>query len=142
MQKIYGSTQSTITHHRMAFTTERRQQNRAVLYWPVLVMGAAGDPPLETRTENLSASGFYCVCKQQFQVGDQMEAIIRFPHMYRTHYESGLCLKCSVRVVRVESTDAGSAFGVGCRIEDYQLVMEAGFFPSQQTFTQKGGYRD
>ena len=124
----------------MAVTTERRQQKRAVLYWPVLVSSPSGDAPLETRTENLSASGFYCICERQFKVGDKMEAVIRFPHMYRTHFESGLCLKCSVRVVRVDSADTG--FGIGCRIEDYQLVMEAGLFPSQQAFTQKGGYRD
>jgi len=68
-----------------------------------------------------------------------MEAIIRFPHIYKTHLESGLCLKCVIEVVRVENGDAG--FGVGCRIEDYQLVMEPAFARSQ-ALTQKSGYQD
>jgi len=115
-----------------------RKHKRVVLHWPLLLASNTSDP-LETRTENLSSAGFYCFSPRQFRAGERLEALIRFPQMFKTHFESSLCLKCAIQVVRVE-TDPQTGFGVGCRIEDYELVTNhlrffGSFRPSQRLRT-------
>src|SRR5713226_8206939 len=95
--KMFPAGRDPILDHESSSSGSRRHK-RVVLNWPLSLARNTSDPPLETRTENLSSAGFYCFSIKQFRVGERLEAIIRFPEMFKTHPEAGLCLKCVVQV--------------------------------------------
>ena len=113
-----------ILDHESSSSGSRRCE-RVVLKWPLVLARITRDTPLETRTENLSAAGFYCFSIKQFRVGERLVATVRFPEMFKTHLQVGLCLKCAVQVVRVDPPNSQTGFGVGCRIDDYEFAMES-----------------
>ena len=104
----------------MVAIEERRKRKRIALHWPVRLFRDLSAPSVESTTENLTSNGFYCISKEPFQMGERLECIIAIPAGSFGYNESPIRLQCRVRVARVE--DQRNGFGLGCYIEDYDLL--------------------
>jgi hypothetical protein len=105
---------------------ERRQRARTRLHLPLVIFRAgSAASAVESMTRDLSSSGFYCMSRVQFTIGEQLICSLKLP----THDPAGRHLErnleCTVRVMRVIPQESGSLFGIACRIEDYH-VSQAG----------------
>src|SRR5882762_9961002 len=107
----------------MAVSEERRKRKRVAVHWPVRLFRDPAAPSVESTTENLTSNGFYCVSTEPFQLGERLECIIAIPAGSFGHAESPIRLQCRVRVARVE--DQRDGFGLGCYIEDYDLLVSS-----------------
>lgn len=105
----------------MAALEERRKRKRVALHWPVRLSRPSGAGWVESTTENLTSNGFYCVSRQPFQPGEQLECVIAIPAGGFGYSDTPIRLQCRVRVMRVENQQDG--FGLGCFIEDYGLLV-------------------
>lgn len=106
----------------MALAGDRRKRKRVSLHWPVRLFRQAGEQPIETTTENLSSDGLYCIIKEPFKPGEQLQCEIVIPGESFGFSENPLRLQCHVTVKRVENLGVIGAFGLGCHIEDYALT--------------------
>jgi hypothetical protein len=104
----------------MVALEERRKRKRIALHWPIRLFRDPAAPSVESTTENLTSNGFYCVSKEPFELGERLECIIAIPSGSFGYNESPIRLQCRVRVARVEDQQEG--FGLGCYIEDYDLL--------------------
>ena len=104
----------------MVATRERRKRMRIALHWPVYLYRDQDTPTVESTTENLTSNGFYCVSKELFQLGEQLECVIAIPEGAFGASAAPIRLQCRVKVMRVENHVDG--FGLGCAIEDYELL--------------------
>jgi hypothetical protein len=104
----------------MLVPEERRKRKRIALHWPVRLFRDPATPSIESTTQNLTSNGFYCVSTQPFNLGERLECIIAIPAGSFGYAESPMCLQCRVRVARIE--DQRDGFGLGCYIEDYDLL--------------------
>jgi hypothetical protein len=107
----------------MVMSEERRKRKRIALHWPVRLFRHQGTPSVESTTENLTSNGFYCVSQEPFHLGERLECIIAIPAGSFGYSNSPISLQCRVRVTRVE--DQTSGYGLGCYIEDYDLLTNA-----------------
>ncbi len=107
----------------MVVSEERRKRKRVALHWPVRLFRDLAAPSVESTTENLTSNGFYCVSREPFQLGERLECIIAIPAGSFGYAESPIRLQCRVRVTRIEDQNEG--FGLGCYIEDYDLLTSA-----------------
>lgn len=118
----------------MVALEERRKRKRIALHWPVRLFRDPAAPSVESTTENLTSNGFYCISKEPFELGERLECIIAIPAGSFGYNESPIRLQCRVRVARVEGQQEG--FGLGCYIEDYDLLTNSrsasGSLPSSQ----------
>lgn len=106
----------------MVAMRERRKRTRIALRWPVYLYREQGAPSIESTTENLTSNGFYCVSKEAFQIGEQLECVITIPAGAFGYSDDPIRLQCRVKVMRVEN-QIGS-YGLGCAIEDYELLTQ------------------
>ena len=113
----------------MVATQERRKRKRIALHWPVYLYRDQGAPSVESTTENLTSNGFYCVSKEPFRLGEQLECVIAIPAGAFGYSEAPIRLQCRVKVMRVESQS--ESFGLGCYIEDYELVLNSKLEPQR-----------
>ena len=104
----------------MVVSEERRKRKRIALHWPIRLFRDPAMPSVQSTTENLTSNGFYCVSREPFQLGERLECIIAIPAGSFGYAESPMCLQCRVRIARVE--DQRDGFGLGCYIEDYDLL--------------------
>ena len=107
----------------MLVSEERRKRKRVALHWPVRLFRGAATPSVESTTENLTSNGFYCHSREPFEIGESLECIIAIPSGSFGYAGSPISLQCRVRVTRVE--DQSDGFGLGCYIEDYDLLVNA-----------------
>src|SRR5690349_14384259 len=107
----------------MVVPEERRKRKRVALHWPVRLFRNPETQSVESTTENLTSNGFYCVSKEPFELGERLECVIAIPAGSFGYSNSPICLQCRVRVTRVESQ--GETFGLGCYIEDYDLLINS-----------------
>jgi len=103
---------------------ERRKRPRAELHWAVRLFTGNVKAPIETRTENLSADGFYCVSPEPFAAGQVVRCVIKAP-WHSQNGEGPLSLCCQARIVRVKLAGSHGPFGIGCRIEEYSVTVES-----------------
>jgi len=106
----------------MSTTSERRKRPRMALHWPVRL--TRGTRIVESKTQNLSSGGFYCISTEAFAPGDSVECVFTLPAPDLGHWQTGLCLHCHAEVVRVEKTDPDFGFGLACRIQNYSLLVD------------------
>jgi|SRR5690348_3881123 PilZ domain-containing protein len=107
----------------MGISEERRKRRRVALRWPVRLFRNTESQSVASTTENLTSNGFYCVSSQPFETGERLECIIAIPGGSFGYAESPITLQCRVHVTRVEDLQKG--FGLGCYIEDYDLLFES-----------------
>jgi len=117
VREIWTESQQTMQ------TIERRKTNRVALRWYLrLSSGAIGT--IETRTENISSRGFYCILASPLMPGDALDCELSIPNYGATGVTRSI--QCRAEVVRVESRGAETGFGVGCRILDFTIATNRG----------------
>jgi hypothetical protein len=100
---------------------ERRQRPRFNVHWTVYIFSKDGARPIESRTKNLSSSGFYCFLQEPLSIGDRLRCQIMVPSDSSNRSHGIISLQSWAKVLRVEPLDSG-AFGVACLIEDYSVL--------------------
>lgn len=104
-----------------SFRPERRTRSRVRVHWSVRLLPGGGGKGIETVTQNLSSSGFYCFSPSPLKPGDCLLCTMKLPSYDPNGDEPVLTLECRVRVMRAEVTTDG-LFGIACRIYDYRLI--------------------
>jgi hypothetical protein len=107
----------------MLVSEERRKRKRVALHWPVRLFRKPATASVESTTVNLTSNGFYCFSREPFEIGESLECIIAIPSGSFGYSGSPISLQCRVRVTRVE--DQSDGFGLGCYIEDYDLLVNS-----------------
>lgn len=102
--------------------TERRLHRRLGLRWR-LRLSSAAIGSVETRTENLSSRGFYCLMEAPPMPGEVINCDITVPN-YGAFDRGASLIVCQAEVVRVEAVGTESGFGVACRILDFTLARD------------------
>ncbi len=102
--------------------TERRLYRRLGLRWR-LRLSSAAIGTVETRTENLSSRGFYCILESPLVPGDVVSCDITIPN-YGAPDRGSSMIVCQAEVIRVEAVGADPGFGVACRILDFSLARD------------------
>lgn len=97
---------------------DRRQQPRRPVRWP-LTLWREGWEAVETVTDNLSSSGFYCLSPMPLMPGELIRCALRTPSYAPDCRHIGL--ECKVLVVRAEAA-ADGFYGIACHIEEYHLA--------------------
>src|SRR5215469_16970372 len=103
---------------------DRRRRARTQVHWPVLLLPGRGADAIETVTENLSSTGFYCFSTAPLTPGDPLLCRLKVPAYDPNGEEGALALECRVMVMRAEAAPDGF-FGIAFRIEDYRLITAA-----------------
>ena len=99
---------------------ERRKRVRLPLALTIY-LSKQGDPhQYESKTRDISSAGFYCLIPVPIAPGESLDCFIMLPAGERGLNQS-LCLQCTAKVVRVESSGLDGRFGVGCHIEEYHV---------------------
>ena len=101
---------------------ERRQRARNDLHWSVLLFRNRPAGVVESLTQDLSSSGFYCVTNVAFTPGERVVCTLKIPTHDPTGKHLQRRLECKVRVVRVEPRGPDGLFGLACQIEDYRFI--------------------
>ena len=104
-----------------AFKMDRRKCSRTRVHWPVRLMKDGSRPEIESLTQNLSASGFYCFSAVPLTPGETLTCTLDVPAHDPRNADRTLAIECRALVVRSEATPEGS-FGIACHIEDYRLL--------------------
>lgn len=107
---------------------ERRKRARTNVHWPVSLLRDHGFNPIDTVTQNLSSTGFYCLSSTPVAPGAVLRCSLKVPAYDPRGEQRTVTLECRVQVMRSEATQDGS-FGIACRIEDYHLIAR-GVLPS------------
>ncbi len=101
---------------------DRRKWTRLGLHWPVRLMRSGNCRAVESETKNVSRDGFYCICCEEFHLGERLECDLRLPALSLGFTGIALLLSCQAKVIRVEAVDHSGAFGIACRIETFSLL--------------------
>src|SRR5271156_3463483 len=81
--------------------SERRKHERLALRLPVWFSGAAGSPPVNCFTENVSGGGFYCLSPTPLSADEPQEVHLLLPTRGYSRSAENVDIHCAVRVVRV-----------------------------------------
>jgi len=110
---------------------ERRRLPRFRMRCPVFLWKSTDGTFTRTVTENLTASGFFCLSPDKYLPGEKLEAMLELPAAkWIKARHSTVLLRCTVEVVRI---DASPSQGFACRIRDF-LVTSA---PAPSTIGNK-----
>lgn len=105
--------------------SERRKRTRMALRWPVCLTRTGERRSIESRTENLSSQGLYCISPEPFAPGERLDCVLTVPAA-GWGYDAALLLHCLVEVARLETTGDDSGFGLGLKIEAFTLMATRG----------------
>ena len=100
---------------------ERRRRPRALLHWRVDFLASPAGI-IRCVTRDLSSNGFFCKSPLQFVPGERVICFLTAPAYHPVNSDSILHIECRVRIVRVQPGDYDEFVGVGCEIEDYQVL--------------------
>jgi len=105
---------------------DRRCRPRLRLALPLVLFRPGQMDRIETTTEDVSCDSLYFVSGLPFSPDDRLECELLIPgDALSSVPEDDLCLRCGVRVVRVEERARQLGFGVACRLEDYTISRSA-----------------
>ena len=97
---------------------DRRSYRRLALRWPLRLSGRTLGS-VETWTENLSASGFYCVLETPPTLGEKIECDLNIPN---SGYQRTVgAILCEAEVIRIDVRGM-PGFGVACKIVDFRYM--------------------
>jgi hypothetical protein len=106
--------------------TERRTRVRTTLHWPVLFFRNGSGEAVESVTQNLSSSGFYCHTRVRITLGESLDCVLTIPSHDPSGHEKVRVLNCRILVRRVEPGSIENTFGIACEIQDFHLVVAEG----------------
>jgi hypothetical protein len=105
---------------------DRRFRPRLRLALPLVLFQSGETERIQTTTEDVSCDSFYFVSDHPFSPDDRLECELLIPGDDLSSVpEDDLCLRCGVRVVRVEERGPQLGFGVACKLEDYNVSRSA-----------------
>jgi PilZ domain len=102
---------------------ERRKRVRTQVHWTILLFRETTSKAVATITQNLSSSGFYCLSRSPFSLGEQLFCSLEVPTHDPLDKGRTAPLECRARVVRVEPERGNGRFGIACQIEDYHFAV-------------------
>jgi hypothetical protein len=111
-----------ITDGSYVLTAERRGRMRLAVSWTIYLLRSTDAYPLESKTINVSCSGFYCFAPEAFAIGESVRCTMMIPSFGIHRREDHLTLECQANVLRLDRLDGGQ-YGLGCRIDDYTVVL-------------------
>jgi hypothetical protein len=80
---------------------------------------------VETKTEDLSCEGFFCISERGFTPHETIECELVIPSDKPGQpAEHDMVLRCRAEVVRVVPQGRGTTFGVACRFADYTVFRQ------------------
>ena len=100
---------------------DRRERRRTPVRWRLMLSREDGSPEIETITDNLSSSGFYCLSSVPLTPGQSVRCALRVPTYDPHDDERYIELACKALVVRAEAAPDG-CYGIACHIEEYHLA--------------------
>jgi hypothetical protein len=100
---------------------DRRKTARVALSCHIELSGDGDFATLNTKAENISSGGFYCLVQRQFAVGDRLNCKIQIPVHGLAFSTSELRLNCIALVTRV--ANIGAEIGIGCKFEDLTVAI-------------------
>jgi c-di-GMP-binding flagellar brake protein YcgR len=98
---------------------ERRKRVRTTVHWPILFFRNDASDGIESTTQNLSSTGFYCLSQTRFDLGESLFCTLRIPSHDPEAKDRLWILECRVRVTRSEPRE--NLYGVACEFEDYRI---------------------
>ncbi len=105
---------------------DRRCRPRLRLALPLVLFRSGETDRIETTTADVSCDSFYFVSDHPFSPDDRLECELLIPGDDVSSVPEGdLCLRCGVRVIRVEERGPQLGFGVACRLENYNVSRSA-----------------
>jgi hypothetical protein len=103
---------------------ERRRRPRLRLSYALSLHRPGEASSVETKTEDISCEGFFCISEIPFAPHEIVECYLVIPRdTLRIPVGRDLILHCTAEVVRVARNRAESSFGIACRLEDYTLSL-------------------
>src|SRR5262245_40999626 len=102
---------------------ERRNRARVLLRCPLRLYRRGYAQRFEGETRDVSSAGFYCMVRESFIPGDNLDCILTVPAENFSRESGNVNLHCEVEVTRVDPKPAG--YGVACRIHHYSLILRS-----------------
>ena len=104
---------------------DRRRRPRLKLAYPLRLFRPGKGSRIDTKTEDISCEGFFCITGSLLSPNEQLECELVIPagHNGWVHDEP-IVRRCRVEVVRVERQKENLFFGVACRVADYTIERE------------------
>jgi len=100
---------------------DRRRRPRLMLAYPVRLFRVGYGSRVETKTENISCEGFYCITESFFSPGEKLDCEMVLTSESARPFDDPIILRCHAEVVRVERHQESATFGVGCRVGEYTV---------------------
>jgi PilZ domain len=106
---------------------DRRSHPRVRLALPLSLFKVGEADRIDVTTEDVSCDSLSFVSDRPFSADDRLECeLLVVPgDALSSVPEDDLCLRCEVRVVRVEEKGPQLGFAVACRMEDYTITRSA-----------------
>src|SRR5271165_1691075 len=106
-------------------TPDRRRRRRLRLAYPLRLYRSGEVSRTETKTEDISCEGFFCVTDRRFSPFETLECELLIPVLEAgLPTEHDIILRCQAEVVRVVQGVDEAAFGIACRLSDYTIRSE------------------
>ena len=106
---------------------DRRKRSRLRLAYPVRLSRVGTECRIDTKTENLSCKGFFCLSGSVFSIGEILDCELRIPPSGADVLGAGdVILRCRAEVVRVEKQPDGSVSGLACHLLAYSVSAKEG----------------
>lgn len=100
---------------------EQRKHRRYNLPFPVLVRSKdRGEPPIETSSKDISASGIFLVLSEEFALGTELEMEVTLPAELTGG--KSVQLRCRGKIIRMEHMNSEGKIGVGASITRYEFI--------------------
>lgn len=101
---------------------DRRRRRRLRLAYPLRLYRSGEASRTETKTEDISCEGFFCVTDRRFSPFETLECELLIPvEEPGEPAERDIVLRCQAEVVRVVQQVDKAAFGIACRLSDYTI---------------------
>ena len=101
--------------------SDSRTGRRFPLTLPVKIKGGNSSRSQSATTNNLSAAGVFITTNVPFRKGSKLNFQITLPALV-IGAKSDVEVKCTGRVIRVDTPSSGKRRGVACVIDRYQFV--------------------
>lgn len=101
---------------------DRRRRPRLRLTYPLRLHRPGDTSQIETKTEDISCEGFFCITDHMFSPREFLECeLVILGAELREPLERDMVLRCRAEVVRVVPRAGETVFGVACRLADYTI---------------------
>jgi len=116
---------------------DRRRRRRLRLAYPLRLRRDGEADPIDTKTEDVSCEGFYCISNRDVALHENLECELVIPGDNPGLMERDIVLRCRAEVTRVVPLDHRATFGVGCRLVNFTIEQSIGGAEDHASATDK-----